>query len=162
EPRCKLDIVCGVMEYSKSFRDPKVYHINFLVSRDTCEEDKHERTLFFAELWEASSSQDIGMKPSSCTPITDYFVHTDRCTICETKGSRIVHPPAGGHLGDIKGFVDLGQDRAPHAYNVGSKALREVDILYEDEMPETMPPPIRWSGLPEVQAGAISSPWRIL
>ncbi|TVU32014.1 hypothetical protein EJB05_23730, partial [Eragrostis curvula] len=105
----------------------------------------------------SSSQPSQGMCPCPAPEMPPF----SRCTICETKGSRIVHPPAGGHLGDIKGFVDLGQDRVPHAYNVGSKALREADILYEDEMPETMPhPPIRWSGLPEVQAGRHSPVWR--
>ncbi|GJM91222.1 hypothetical protein PR202_ga07578 [Eleusine coracana subsp. coracana] len=59
-------------------------------------EDTEARILFFAELWGPSSFEDIGLKPSSCTPLTDYFAHTDpssdRCQ------DAVLVPPSLGSL----------------------------------------------------------------
>ncbi|CAL4901546.1 unnamed protein product [Urochloa decumbens] len=133
EPIYKLDIVCGVMESSRSFCHPNLYHANFLVSRDEVEaNDSYERKLFFAEFWGPYSSPDVQLKLSNCSPVSDYFACTGRCTICETEGSRgdanmIVHPPSGGHSGDIKGLVDLYPDKADTFY--GDRFLRVPSIV---------------------------------
>ncbi|KAL6606884.1 hypothetical protein ACP70R_042537 [Stipagrostis hirtigluma subsp. patula] len=143
EPIYQLDIVCGVMESSRSVVDTKLYHANFLASTSAAMA-LSERKLFFAEFWGPSwpqaqpiffpknpSSQAAESKLSNCSLVSDYMASAGRCTICETQGSMIVHPPSGGHSGDIKGFVDLYPNYVNDMYKIGFQDVQEPDILYE-------------------------------
>lgn len=83
-------------------------------------------------------------------------LRTGRCTICETERSMIVHPPSGGHSGDIKGLVDLCPDVVHDACKVGSN---EAETCYEDNfLHSPFRTPIVWTdghrfpGLPLTQA----------
>ncbi|CAN6353611.1 unnamed protein product [Urochloa humidicola] len=99
EPRYRLDIICGVWE-SKGSCAPKLYHANFLASvDDDADASPRERTLFFAEFREPSSSPLVQTEPSSCCPVYDYSACVGRCSYCEDEANGIVHPPSGGHSG---------------------------------------------------------------
>ncbi|RLN29062.1 hypothetical protein C2845_PM05G11110 [Panicum miliaceum] len=54
EPSYRLDIICGVWDDDDANASPR------------------ERTLFFAEYWEPSSSPRVQTEPSSCCPVYDY------------------------------------------------------------------------------------------
>lgn len=154
ESSYKLDIVCGVMESARSFCHPNLYHVNFLVSRDGAANDSSERKLFFAEFWEPNCSS-VQLKLPSCSPVPDYFAYTGRCTICEIEGSMIVHPPSGGHSGDIKGLVDLCSDVVHNTYKVSSNEADTNNFLDLDSTLRA--PPVwtdghRFPGLPLTQA----------
>ncbi|CAN6218481.1 unnamed protein product [Urochloa humidicola] len=103
----QLDIICGVMESSKSsyHGDSKLYHANFLASKGGDTLLPSEATLFFAEFWGPPLSEVVQLKPSSCRPIKNCR-YAGRCSVCETEASMILHPPSGGHSGDIKGPID--------------------------------------------------------
>ncbi|KAF8704867.1 hypothetical protein HU200_031107 [Digitaria exilis] len=61
--------------------------------------------------------------------VYDYRACTGRCSFCENEGSKIVHPPSGGHYGVVDGRDDL----YPSAVNgVGFKGLLDSDFIYFD------------------------------
>uniref|UniRef100_A0A0E0MJN9 PNPLA domain-containing protein n=1 Tax=Oryza punctata TaxID=4537 RepID=A0A0E0MJN9_ORYPU len=110
EPSYKLDVICGVMESSRSsfYSGSTLYHANFLASNVdyTCTSSQTKSTLFFVEFWEASFTKAVESKPSSCKRIKNHS-HTGRCSICENEVSMIIHPPSGGHSGDITDSIDI-------------------------------------------------------
>ncbi|WVZ80004.1 hypothetical protein U9M48_027522, partial [Paspalum notatum var. saurae] len=72
EPRCQLDIICGVMESSgSSYNDnSKLYHANFLVREYDDTLPQTEGKLFFAEFW---GPEVVPLKQSSCRPINNHL-----------------------------------------------------------------------------------------
>uniref|UniRef100_A0A0E0MJP0 DUF3615 domain-containing protein n=1 Tax=Oryza punctata TaxID=4537 RepID=A0A0E0MJP0_ORYPU len=88
EPSYKLDVICGVMESSRSsfYSGSTLYHANFLASNVdyTCTSSQTKSTLFFVEFWEASFTKAVESKPSSCKRIKNHS-HTGRCSICENE-----------------------------------------------------------------------------
>ncbi|KAF0889502.1 hypothetical protein E2562_024557 [Oryza meyeriana var. granulata] len=134
EPSYKLDVICGVMESSRfSYDGSPLYHATFLASNadSTCTSSQTKATLFFAEFWEASFTNVVQLKPSSCRR---------RCSICENEVSMIIHPPSGGHSGDIKGSIDIYPSAAHRVLTISSAHLLGSDTYYD---PDTyFPPPI--------------------
>nr|CAB3471608.1 unnamed protein product [Digitaria exilis] len=124
----------GVWQSNASF-GPNVYHANFLASTDAAAAAgnamtlSHERTLFFAEFWEAPSPEDVRSKPSFCCPISDYGVSVGRCSLCEKEANKIIHPPSGGHSGVSDGINDLYFCAAG---GVGLEDLLDSDFIYFD------------------------------
>ncbi|OEL38495.1 hypothetical protein BAE44_0000487 [Dichanthelium oligosanthes] len=74
EPTYQLDVICGVMESSRSYHHghPKLYHANFMASKGDDTSPQPEATLFFAEFWGRSLSEIVQLKPSSCRPIRNH------------------------------------------------------------------------------------------
>ncbi|CAN6326539.1 unnamed protein product [Urochloa humidicola] len=126
EPRYRLDIIRGVWE-SKGSCGPKLYHANFLASADDdADAWPRERTLFFSEFREPSSSPLVQTEPSSCLPVYDYSACVDRCSYCEDEANGIVHPPSGGHSGSyIDGSMRLYSFAKRSVLRIGSEGLPE-------------------------------------
>ncbi|CAL4958982.1 unnamed protein product [Urochloa decumbens] len=123
EPNFKLELICGVRESKLSY-SPNFYHVNFLAGTDDVEA-KGECTLFFAEFWDYEAA-----KPSICCPVNDCFHNAGRCSFCENEGSKIVHPPSGGHYGDFCGSTDLLH--CPNLRAFDFEDLLEEDYIYFD------------------------------
>ncbi|KAG2586499.1 uncharacterized protein LOC120675985 isoform X2 [Panicum virgatum] len=123
EPAFELDVICGVNE--PSFRG-SVYHVNFLARSDG--EARPGHTLFFAEL----GVQSMPEKSSSCSPVYDYIERVGRCSFCEEKGSKIIHPPSGGHFGDLNGSLVMDVSHPHERRSSLDDLLLEMDYVYFD------------------------------
>ncbi|TVU22594.1 hypothetical protein EJB05_32304, partial [Eragrostis curvula] len=136
EPAFHLDVICGVNEPSLC---GSLYHVNFLA----CPEDgTYKRTLFFAELWVGSMPEKL----SSCSPVYNIDC-TGRCSFCEKNGSKVVHPPSGGHFGDLDGSLDTDGSHGllgSEEYRFKSEGLLlDTDYVYfdparDDELAEAL------------------------
>ncbi|CAO2194343.1 unnamed protein product [Urochloa humidicola] len=67
------------------------------------------------------------LKASICCPVPDYSSSVGRCLHCENKGSKIMHPPSGGHSGVVDGVNDFYP-----ANGVVFKGLLDSDFIYFD------------------------------
>ncbi|CAO2178806.1 unnamed protein product [Urochloa humidicola] len=131
EPSYQVDIVCGVWQSDSPHRS-NVYHANFLASAQAAAANdaitsSRERTLFFAEFWKATYAEDAQSEASICCPVSDYSSSIGRCSHCENHGSKIMHPPSGGHSGVVDGVNNLYPING-----VGFKGLLDSDFVYFD------------------------------
>ncbi|CAO2199719.1 unnamed protein product [Urochloa humidicola] len=135
EPSYQVDIICGEWHSDSNTYHTNVYHANFLASSQVpapngATTSTRERTLFFAEFRMPSPNppRNDQLKASiCCCPVPDYSSSVGRCLHCENKGSKIMHPPSGGHSGVVDGVNDFYP-----ANGVGFKGLLDSDFIYFD------------------------------
>lgn len=83
------------------------YHVNFLAASAIPDDDHHHgnrrQTLFFAEFGRLGTRLDYSIrdrrldesKPAFCRPVALSAHHLGRCSLCEGRSSRILHPATG-------------------------------------------------------------------
>ncbi|CAN6293060.1 unnamed protein product [Urochloa humidicola] len=134
EPNYKVDIICGVHMKCTPVCQGKFFHANFLASSDAAA-DSSERTLFYAEFSESSSSEVRSelTRSSSCCPVYDYNACLGRCSFCENEASKIVHPPyANEPDGSIGRYHSSYRSAMRRVCREGFEGLLESDFIYFD------------------------------
>jgi len=60
------------------------------------------------------------------------YLRSGRCSFCEEKGSKIIHPPSGGHFGDLNGSLVMDVSHPHERRSSLDDLLLEMDYVYFD------------------------------
>ena len=60
------------------------------------------------------------------------YLRSGRCSFCEEKGSKIIHPPSGGHFGDLNGSLVMDVSHPQERRSNLDDLLLEMDYVYFD------------------------------
>ncbi|TKW20201.1 hypothetical protein SEVIR_4G070200v4 [Setaria viridis] len=109
EPRYDLGVVCGLAVADRCSLGAPCYHVNFLAASAIPDDHHHHgdrrQTLFFAEFGRLGTRLDYSIrdrrmdesKPAFCRPVALSAHHLGRCSLCEGRSSRILHPATGSY-----------------------------------------------------------------